>query len=228
MTLPLALFNLIPVACTALGLFFLARLVDGLDPASRDMAWLGGVLVVLAGLAKASWKLILVVTGADLTWLANALFPLMAPGLALVAAALMSAFARSSGRDWSARARALVGLLLLLTATLVLIRTLGLGIPRGWFLPLLGLASLANLTMSLLLIANAWRRGRRGLAALFGVNLAMVFALPPIALVSPTSLALHWLEQGLTALGTAAFALGAHGLLGIVRSARAGPLGAAE
>jgi hypothetical protein len=45
----------------------------------------------------------------------------------------------------------------------------------------------------------------------------MVFALPPIAMASPDTLSVHWLEQGLTALGTAAFALGAYWLL---RSAR--------
>jgi hypothetical protein len=75
----------------------------------------------------------------------------------------------------------------------------------------LGLVSIANLVLSLVLIAIALRLGRKGAAMLFGVNLAMVFALPPIAMAGPDSLLLHWVEQICSpAVGTAAFALGAH------------------
>ena len=37
----------------------------------------------------------------------------------------------------------------------------------------------------------------------------MVFALQPIAMANPKTLTLHWLEQSLTAFGTACFALAA-------------------
>lgn len=40
----------------------------------------------------------------------------------------------------------------------------------------------------------------------------MVFALPPIAMASADTLFMHWLEQVLTAIGTAVLALGAYRL----------------
>ncbi|MFB1512144.1 MAG: hypothetical protein AADX96_22940, partial [Thiocapsa sp. C3-sup] len=114
-----------------------------------------------------------------------------------------------------------VAAVILVVVAAVVLRTLGMGIPRGWFLPLLGLTSLANLMLSLALIASALRLGRKDAALLFGVNLAMVFALPPIAMASPDTLFMHWLEQVLTALGTAAFALGAYRLWRFARASAA-------
>jgi hypothetical protein len=87
-----------------------------------------------------------------------------------------------------------------------------LEVPRGWFLPLLTLASLGNLATSLLLIGLSLRLRRWDLAILFAVNLLMIFALQPIAMINPKPLALHWLEQSLTALGTACLALAAYRL----------------
>ena len=50
------------------------------------------------------------------------------------------------------------------------------------------------------------------IAVLFTVNLAMVFALIPISQMESYSIAIHWLEQTLTAIGAAAFAYAAYGL----------------
>ncbi|CRI63090.1 conserved membrane hypothetical protein [Thiocapsa sp. KS1] len=218
LTLPLALFNLLPVAFTGLALWFLARLVGDLDPPYRTMARAGGALILLGGLSKAVWKLIFVTVGQDLTWLASALFPLMAPGFALLAGAALGILLRLRGQSEGVWIRYGVAAVILVVVGAVVVRTLGMGIPRGWFLPLLGLTSVANLVLSLALIAIALRFGRKDAALLFGVNLAMVFALPPIAMASPDTLLMHWSEQVLTAIGTAAFALGGYGLW---RSARA-------
>ncbi|RKT47291.1 hypothetical protein [Thiocapsa rosea] len=212
LTLPLALFNLLPVIFTGFALWFLTRLVGDLVPPCRTMARAGGVLIVLGGLSKAVWKLILVTTGQDLAWLASALFPLMAPGFALLAGAALGVSQRLRGRGEVAWIQHAVAAAILVVVGAVVVRTLGMGIQRGWFLPLLGLTSVANLVLSLVLIASALRLGRKDAALLFGVNLAMVFALPPIAMASPDTLFMHWLEQILTAIGTAAFALGAYWL----------------
>lgn len=217
LTLPLAIFNLLPVVFTGLALWFLARLVGDLDPPHRTMARAGGVLILLGGLSKALWKLILVTVGQDLTWLASALFPLMAPGFALLAGAALGVLLRLRGQGEVVWTRYAFAVVILVVVGAVVVRTLGMGIPRGWFLPLLGLTSIANLVLSLALIASALRLGRQDAALLFGVNLAMVFALPPIAMASPDTLLMHWSEQVLTAIGTAAFALGAFWLWRSVR-----------
>ena len=208
----LALFNFLPVALTGLALWFLARYVADQDPAGQGLAWLGGGLILAGGLAKASWKLIATTTGLDLVWLANALFPLMAPGFALLALALWGAVRHQRGRRIPA-GRWWLGLTVMLIAfAAAALRQWVLEIPRGWFLPLLILASLGNLTTSLLLIGLSLRLRRWGHAVLFTVNLLMIFALQPIAMNSSKSLVLHWTEQSLTALGMAALALAAYRL----------------
>ena len=205
--LDLALYNFLPVLFTALALFCIARLARALAPANEPMALLGAALVVLAGLCKALWKLILALGGPDLPWLANALFPLMAPGFTLLALALWHAQRETPApprRPWL-MPLALIGLGYGIAA----LRSWGLAVERGWFLPLMTLASLANLTLTALLLRETWRRRALWLAPLFLVNLAMVFALQRIARIEPKTLSLHWLEQSLTALGAGAFALGA-------------------
>ena len=210
-TLGLALYNFVPVMLTGVALWFLIRFVHDLDAPHDGLARLGGVLILAGGLSKATWKLIAATTGADLGWLAGALFPLMAPGFALLAVAIWSATRRLRGRSPPGGWRIAL-LAVLLVFGLAAVRQWLLDIPRGWFLPLLALASLANLGASLLLMQAAIILHRWWIALLFAINLAMIFALQPIAMASPKTLALHWLEQTLTALGTGCFALAAYWL----------------
>jgi hypothetical protein len=221
----LAVYNFLPVALTGVALWYLARYVESQDALHHPLALAGGALILAGGLSKAAWKLIAAVSGIDLVWLSNALFPLMAPGFALLAAALWGATRRRPGRPpdpqagrvaprvlWSA---ALVAIVLAFTAAAL--RQWVFATPRGWFLPLLLLASLSNLAVSVLLIGTSMGLRRWSVAALFAVNLAMIFALQPIAMATPKTLALHWLEQSLTALGTGCFALAAFLLNRIAR-----------
>ena len=220
--LDLALYNFLPVLFTALALFCIARLTSDLEPESDSMAFTGAALVVLAGLCKASWKLILALGGPDLPWLANALFPLMAPGFTLLALALWHAqrdTLKPRERRWL-----LPLLLIVLAYGIAALRSFGMSVERGWFLPLMTLASLANLTLTALLLREAWRRRALWLAPLFLVNFAMIFALQRIARIEPKTLSIHWLEQSLTAFGAGAFALGAWLLFRRVRRALTRPV----
>jgi len=54
LAIALALLDLAPILFLSLGLFFLAQLVDRLDPRCRRLALSGVVLVILGGLAGAS------------------------------------------------------------------------------------------------------------------------------------------------------------------------------
>jgi hypothetical protein len=221
LTLPLAMFNLLPVLLTGVALLFLARLVRQQVPAGRGAgarwprrwAVIGALLVVAGGLSKAAWKLILVLTGQDLVWLASLLFPLLGPGFVLLAAAVWAGGRRLLGRavpDWlSLFALALI----LLAAAAVVVRMAWLDIPRGWFMPLLLLTTAGSLTLSLVLIALSARLRLWAGAALFAVNLAMMLVLPTIAMIEPKTLGVHWLEQLLTAAGGLCFAIAAWLLL---------------
>jgi len=221
LTLSLALFNLLPVLLTGVGLLFLVRLVrrhvaTGRGAAARwprRWAVTGALLILGGGLSKAVWKLLLVTTGQDLEWLASLLFPLLGPGFMLLAAAVSAAAYRLRGArvpDWLSFATLALILIAVLAAA---VRMTWLDMPRGWFLPLLSLTTLGSLALSLVLIALCLRLRLLIGAALFAVNLVMIFVLPGIAMIEPKTLGLHWLEQSLTALGSACFAAGAWWLL---------------
>jgi hypothetical protein len=205
-TLGLALYDFVPVVLTGIAVFFIARLTQAGNVPYATLAFLGAGLVFAAGLLKAIWKLNATLTGVDVVWMANALFPLMAPGFALLAAGMWGSQRGLRGRDvpvwfWLAPL-ALIGL----TYSIAAYQTWGAGIERGWFTPIMNLASAANITLTAVLFLLAWRQGQRGLASLLLVNLAMVFALIPIAQMESHSIAMHWFEQTLTAIGAGTFA----------------------
>jgi len=97
LAIALALLDLAPIFFGSLGLFFLAQLVDRLDPRCRRMALSGLVLVILGGLAGAASNLSLAVSGEDIPLLAATLHVFGAPGSALIAAAVLRARANAEG-----------------------------------------------------------------------------------------------------------------------------------
>jgi len=216
-TIGLALYDFLPVIFTGVAVFFITRLVAMAAPDHKRMAAIGSVLVVAAGLLKAIWKLEMAAAGQDVVWMANALFPLMAPGFTLLATAVWSAMRRLHGKStpntlWIGPLAAIV-----LTYTIAAVRFWGQSVERGWFMPIMTLASLTNIWLTALLMIEAGRRGKWGVSLLFVVNLGMVFALQAIAQIEPKPIALHWFEQTLTTFGAATFALASYLLLKMVR-----------
>ncbi|GEM_PF-476458 len=205
-TLGLALYDFVPVILTGVAVYFIARVVRASGVPAAQLATFGAALVFIAGLTKAIWKLIATLAGVDLVWLASLLFPLMAPGFALLAAGIWASRRRTTPKSavfW------LMPWIAIAIAFAFAAYRMNAGIERGWFMPIMSLASLANIILTVLLFMLAWQRGQRVTAVLFTVNLAMVFALIPIAQMESHSIAMHWLEQTLTAIGAAAFAYAA-------------------
>ena len=206
-TLGLALYDFVPVLFTAVAVLFIARMIQQHEPTRAPLAYTGAGLVIAAGLSKALWKLLVTTTGQDIGLLANALFPLMAPGFTLLAFSFWSAMCRRRGNATRHYITVMSLLAIFLVFLIAFIRSWGLEIERGWFMPIMTLASVTNLALTVMLMVAAWRQGRWPLALLFVVNVAMVFALQQIAQIEPMTIALHWLEQTLTAVGAGAFAL---------------------
>ena len=193
-TVPLALDDFVPVVLAGVGAVWLARTTG------RDRALLGAVLVLAGGLCKASWKLVLATTGDDVPHVDELLFCLLAPGFALLAAALLADVRSAQAATVSRGADATVGITVV--AALVL-RSTG---------PLLALTVVASTATGVLAILSARRRDDSTAALLFAVQLVMAYALVPLA-GSGQSLAHQWWEQSLNTLGQGAFALGAWRLL---------------
>jgi hypothetical protein len=187
-TVPLALDDYVPVALAGLGALWLAR------STSRAPAVVGALLVLAGGVCKATWKLLLAVTGDDVPVVDDLLFCLLAPGFALLAWGLV-------------RREAPLALPVGLSVTAAA-ASLWLGAPG----PLLALAVVGATATGLLALRRALAQDDPAAAVLFGVQLAMAYALVPLA-GAGQSIAHQWWEQSLNTLGQAAFALGAWRLL---------------
>lgn len=205
-TVGLALYDFVPVALTGIAVYFIAQLVHRTDVPVAGYASAGALLVVAAGLSKAIWKLNATVNGVDVVWLANALFPLMAPGFTLLAVGTWGVWRRIRGKVVSSRLWVVPLILIAITYSVALYQAQVAGVERGWFPPIMNLASLANIGLTVLLFRIAWHQQQRAIAFLLFVNLAMVFALIPIAQMETQSIAIHWFEQTLTAIGAGTFA----------------------
>lgn len=211
-SISLALYDFAPVILTGIALYYVWQMTRAFAPQQQMLALFGGVLVVAAGVTKASWKLIIASSGTDVVWLSQLLFPLMAPGFILVMFAVWAMVRGAVDKVvppfWGILPVAVIFGAFLWADYRMFIQN----IERGWFQPLLMLVSVGNVALISLLISASVRRKQRLLAGLFFINIVMTFALQPIAAMDNLSVAMHWLEQTLTTLGAGAFAFAAYGL----------------
>lgn len=217
-TLGLALYDFLPVVLTGVAVWFLARLVTVQGVPNGGMAFAGAGLVFAAGLSKAMWKLNVTLTGQDVTWLANLLFPLMAPGFVLISVGIWAVERQLRGKQTPSWMWGATATVILAVYVLAFVRMVDPAIQRGWFMPMMGMASVGNIGLTVVLIALSLRNGKWGLAILFLLNLAMVFVLIPIAQIEPKTISLHWIEQTITSGGASAFALASFRLFRLLRT----------
>lgn len=187
-TVPLALDDYVPVLLAGVGALWLAR------STARPPAVFGALLVLVGGLCKATWKLLLAASGHDVPLLDDLLFAFLAPGFALL--------------TWGLLRRA-VPLAAPLSLSAVAAVAAALTASPA---PLLVLAVVGATATGVLALLRARQGGDTVAAALFAVQLGMAYALVPLA-GAAQSIAHQWWEQSLNTLGQGAFALGAWRLL---------------
>ncbi|MGF1507058.1 MAG: hypothetical protein ACFB51_18285 [Anaerolineae bacterium] len=209
-TIGLALYDFLPGIFIGIALFLIARMVQRTDPSSAPMAYIGAGLVTASGVFKALWKLIIATGGPDIVLLDEQLFILMAPGFTLTMVAVWSALRARRGKHSPGWLWVLPVAAIAIVYAIGLYQTLGAGVERGWFQPVMSLASIANLTLTVLLVIECVRSGKWPVGVLFVINFVMIFPLIAIAQMSEISIAMHWFEQTLTVGQSAAFALAAY------------------
>lgn len=214
-SLNLALFDFIPVALSAVGLWLLAGILAQALPESRRLLQAAVALVVAGGLSKATWKLIWVLSQADLVLLSNLLFILMAPGMLLLVFHVSAALRVWEGQP-PRRPAHRAALLIVLVAAAALAGAWANPEGRTWFFILLGAAALANIAINGLLIRFAWLRGEWLTASLFLFSIALILLLSGLAPVAGSSAAAQWLEESLNVLAQGSFALAVWRLRGAV------------
>jgi hypothetical protein len=182
-------------------------------PALAAWAALGVILIVSAGLARASWKLIVATGGSDIAILHGALYVLLAPGFLILGTAI---WRTRAGVATTTRPRTPPWLLTASTFVALVLVTVLLGSSGGRFVPLIWLAAatcgVALVSVGLFLLARD--RGRSRLAWLFLAYLAITLVLNGLARASVQTESLQWVEQSLNTLNQVLFLVAALQLFG--------------
>lgn len=176
----LALFDAVPVALSAVGMFGIARYVRKTRPERATEALIGAALVVGGGATKVLWKTLVAFDIADLEWMSGLLFMLLAPGFVLLASSLT-------------RHRVLVAGLVLPLGSGGALRADGL--PSLIELVLLVVTVVASTVLLVLLAREASRLGVPVAPGAFWAALAVFWSLGPLAVSAEQSVSIQWAEE---------------------------------
>lgn len=203
----LALLDFAPAFFLSLGLFFLAQLVDRLEPRCRRLAIAGLLLVTLGVLARAASNLSLVFSG-EIPVLSTTLYVFAGPGFTLMAAALIRARAAVLGRlvrpdPWLAPTA--ISWLFLLAAFYLNASAEG----DAWRSALLALALAGSATTGLVAASLGWRRQLHMAAGLFALNIVGTWAALGLRTFVPQTILIQLVEELLDVAAQAAFAFAA-------------------
>ena len=196
-TVPLALFDVIPVALSIVGCWFLARLSARALPSVRTLALVGVVLIGIGGGSKALWKIILTTLDTDVTWMEQMLFPFLATGFMLLLWALWSAIVGRRILWWP--------------FALVLVLGFAGTIASGTSTALLAVAAGSALMTSGVAIRWAVRERAALPVVLYAVG--MGFSIVLAYLAGPKieqTLTMQWIEEGVNVVGQGSFLLASY------------------
>ena len=200
----MALQNYMPVLFSALGLWWIAQMIRAEDRALGQMALAGFALITVAGVMKATWKLTMSISHTDVALFRDALFVLIGPGFTMMTFSLRphpSPLPAGEGvRVW--RKPLLISVVALAVAGALAIALQS----RAWVFVLMGLTTIANTAFMILLMRRARRQGQTLALALFGLNLALSFALAGIGALPNKTLEVNWVEQMISTFSNAGFA----------------------
>jgi hypothetical protein len=200
----LAAFDYIPIALSATGLLYITNTITLWAQQWRYVALIGACLIIVGGLSKATWKMLVASQQVDIAWMNAALFFCLAPGMLILSSAIWGAV-HQQGR--------LRQKIILLTAVSLAIISLLLSYhwpdQRYGKFYLLGLATIGNLALSIQLAIKALQTSKPLAAACFTFNLLAVFVMVGLARLPVQSESLQWIEEILNTFSQGAFAYAA-------------------
>ncbi|NJM53503.1 MAG: hypothetical protein HC846_09030 [Blastocatellia bacterium] len=202
-TIPMALEDFIPVIFTAVGLYFLLKVIIRRHRNLCKLACLGATLVVTDGFLKATWKLIYAAAGIDIAWMKDSLFVLMGPGFIFVSWALWRGLKEklsTTKQVW------LIPLIVVIPSLLLSYYLATTQQGRSWARVLLMLTTIGILFTNGQIIADSLKRKLYLPIILLIINITTIFGQAFISQL-PQTTALHWLGQINNTISWGAFAL---------------------
>jgi len=218
-TVSLALVDFLPVAFTAIGLIYIARMVSYISTAHGQAAYVGAVLTVAGGFFKALWKLLIASSGGaiDINWMEDGLFVWMAPGYTLL---LWSVWQTVRGVNNKKMLNAWIAPLAFIAVMLAGSFYLYTSNPASpaWERVLLSVMVLATVVTGLLLIVFGFRQKMPLAGWLFIINLVGIFLLNGLARMDEQTITLQWIEESINTISWLSFAVAAKKVFAYTRN----------
>ncbi|MCX5410227.1 hypothetical protein OHA37_00395 [Streptomyces sp. NBC_00335] len=199
--LSLAVEDFVPVLLTGAGAALLIGPLRTLRPRTGRTAAAGTALILLGGLSKAVWKLLVALDGPDVQAMNKALFPCLSFGFLLLAHALLTLPSNGPGDPARRTPPPLWGFAALWSAT----GAAGLALRSTAPHMVLTIVAVTVCGVRLILLARA--HGDTAAAAAGGLWLTGMYVLGPLAARPDQSVALQWVEQSANTLTQGAFVL---------------------
>jgi hypothetical protein len=183
--LSLAIFDFIPVTMFLIGAYHLVRIaVKQRSNQCGRMVMAGALLIFLGGFLKATWKLLYTAEVANIQWMSQIQFILVAPGfVALLVAAILIARGQKKTRG---------------TTLLAIL---------PWKVPFLVWMTLASMGANGILTYISFKHGAKLAAVGFIVAFLCLVGMGAMASGEQT-LAKQWIEESINALGQLGFMVG--------------------
>jgi hypothetical protein len=150
------------------------------------MAMAGTLLVFLGGALKATWKLLYVTGTADIQWMSQIQFVLLAPGFLAMLVAIILVTRRQKARDK--------------------LPMLGMA---AWKIPLVATMTICSVGAQGILAYIAFRRSVRIAGALFALAVLCTLGMGGMASGEQT-VARQWIEEIVNSVGQISFAVGSY------------------
>ncbi len=214
-TVALALQDFMPVALSAIGLFYLAELASKMSGGRAVLKWFalaGAWLTMLGGGTKAAWKLNIALSGQNLVWTDQQLFFMLGAGFTLLAWAFITARRAHAGKPITAYGWLIpLGIIAAHWGTAFYLQNAQPD-ARTWFFLLLGLTTIANFVLSGTCIRQAFEQKQTLVAVLFILNIVAILALQGLARTGDRSETMQWVQQSFNTISNAFFAYAGYAL----------------
>ena len=206
-TLSLALVDFLPVLFTAIGLYFIFRMVKHINIEQGNVALLGAILTIAGGFFKAVWKIFMASSGGaiDIDWMENGLFVWMAPGYTLLLWSVWQTVRTVQGKKTFNVWIPPVIFIALMFAGSYYLFTSNPASP-AWERVLLSVMVLATVITGILLIVFGFRQKLPLTGWLFIINLVGIFLLNGLARMDEQTIALQWAEESINTISWLCFA----------------------
>jgi hypothetical protein len=203
-TVPMALEDFVPVILTAVGLYFLLKVIIRCHRNLCPLACLGATLIITDGFLKAVWKLFYAGWGTDIAWMKDSLFVLMGPGFIFVSWALWRSLKKetpTSKEIW------LVPLLTVIPSLCLAAFLATMFTKKTSTRILLMLTTIGILFTNGQIVAGCLKKKLYLPIILLLINIITIFGQAFLSQL-PQTTALHWIGQINNTFSWAAFAIG--------------------